>query len=72
MRPPAGSTANGSLVAWADGDARPPYSLLTFAAGHTTANQSLVKVGSDGEIDLYNPDSTAIDLDTDLLGAYLG
>jgi hypothetical protein len=34
------------------------------------ANRALVKVGADGEIDLYNAGSTSVDVYADLLGDY--
>lgn len=64
---PSGS---GYLVAYADGTARPGVHSADFTTGHTVANRALVKVGTDGEIDLYNAGSTSVDVYADLLGDY--
>jgi hypothetical protein len=64
---PSGS---GYLIAYADGTARPGVHSVDFTTGHTVANRALVKVGTDGEIDLYNAGSTSVDVFADLLGDY--
>ncbi|MER6077589.1 PKD domain-containing protein [Streptomyces sp. NPDC001833] len=64
---PSGS---GYLVAYADGTARPGVYSLSFTKGHTAAGRALVKVGTDGEIDLYNAGTTSVDVYADLLGDY--
>ncbi|MFD4604075.1 PKD domain-containing protein [Streptomyces sp. NPDC058464] len=64
---PSGS---GYLVAYPDGTPRPGVYSLNFTKGHTTANRALVKVGTDGEIDLYNAGSGSVDVYADLLGDY--
>ncbi|MER6126384.1 PKD domain-containing protein [Streptomyces sp. NPDC001795] len=64
---PSGS---GFLVAYADGTSRPGVHSVDFTAGHAVANRALVKVGTDGEIDLYNAGSTSVDVYADLLGDY--
>ncbi|MEV5959983.1 PKD domain-containing protein [Streptomyces sp. NPDC051987] len=64
---PSGS---GYLVAHADGTARPGVYSLSFAQGHTAANRALVKVGTDGEVDLYNAGAVPVTVYADLLGAY--
>ncbi|MEU2051938.1 hypothetical protein [Streptomyces bungoensis] len=43
---------------------------VDFTAGHAAANRALVKVGADGEIDLYNGGSASVDVYADLLGGY--
>ncbi|MEW2624739.1 PKD domain-containing protein [Streptomyces sp. NPDC048106] len=63
-------TGSGYLVAYADGTTRPDVHTADYTSGHPAAGAALVKVGTDGEIDLYNAGSTAIDVDTDLLGDY--
>lgn len=60
----------GYLVAYADGTARPGVHSVDFTAKHTAANRALVKVGTDGEIDLYNAGSASVDVYADLLGYY--
>ncbi|GAA3796692.1 hypothetical protein GCM10022403_033230 [Streptomyces coacervatus] len=64
---PSGS---GYLVAYADGTSRPGVYALNFTKGHTAANHALVKVGADGEIDLYNAGAGPVDVYVDLLGDY--
>ncbi|MGW7427279.1 PKD domain-containing protein [Streptomyces sp. NPDC054813] len=64
---PSGS---GYLVAYPDGTSRPGVYSLNFTKGHTAANHALVKVGTDGEIDLYNAGTGPVDVYADLLGDY--
>ncbi|MGV9353593.1 PKD domain-containing protein [Streptomyces misionensis] len=63
-------TGSGYLVAYADGTSRPDVHSADYTSGHPAAGTALVKVGTDGEIDLYNAGSTAVDVDIDLLGDY--
>ncbi len=63
-------TGSGYLVAYADGTTRPDVHSADYTSGHPAAGAALVKVGTDGEVDLYNAGSTAVDVDTDLLGDY--
>ncbi|MER5524790.1 PKD domain-containing protein [Streptomyces sp. NPDC002677] len=63
-------SGNGYLVAYPDGTARPGVYSLNFAKGHSTANRALVKVGTDGEIDLYNAGTGPVDVYADVLGDY--
>ncbi|MER6331234.1 PKD domain-containing protein [Streptomyces sp. NPDC001034] len=64
-------TGSGYLVAYADGTTRPDVHTADYTSGQPAAGTALVKVGTDGEIDLYNAGSTAIDVNTDLLGDYI-
>ena len=61
----------GYLVAYADGTSRPAVSSLNWPGGPSEANQVIVKLGSDGEADLYNAGSKAVNLLVDLRGAYV-
>ncbi|MEU2618913.1 PKD domain-containing protein [Streptomyces sp. NPDC007157] len=63
-------SGNGYLVAYADGTPRPGVYSLNFTKGHTAANRALVKVGTDGRIDLYNAGTGPVDVYADLLGDY--
>ncbi|GHD63612.1 hypothetical protein GCM10010317_060560 [Streptomyces mirabilis] len=63
-------SGTGYLIAYADGTSRPGVHSVDFTTKHTVANRALVKVGTDGEIDLYNAGSTPVDVYADLLGAY--
>ncbi|SCF92178.1 hypothetical protein GA0115258_117566 [Streptomyces sp. LamerLS-31b] len=64
-------TGSGYLVAYADGTTRPDVHSADYTSGRPAAGAALVKVGTDGEIDLYNAGATAVDVDTDLLGDYI-
>ncbi|MEV7506219.1 hypothetical protein [Streptomyces sp. NPDC093018] len=63
-------TGSGYLIAYADGTTRPDVHSADYTSGRPAAGAALVKVGTDGEIDLYNAGSTSVDVDTDLLGDY--
>lgn len=62
--------SSGYLVAYPDGTSRPGVYSLNFTKGHATADRALVKVGTDGEIDLYNAGSGPVDVTADFLGDY--
>ncbi|MFF4707389.1 hypothetical protein [Streptomyces sp. NPDC001297] len=62
---PSGS---GYLVAHPDGVSRPGVYSLSFTKGHTAAGRALVKVGADGEVDLYNAGTVPVDVYADLAG----
>jgi len=65
-----GPTANGFVVAYPDGQARPAQgSNLNFTKGETIPNLAIVPVGSDGKIDLYNS-AGSVNLVADLQGYY--
>jgi hypothetical protein len=51
-------TTSGHLTAYPAGTARPTASSLNFAAGRTTANLAIVKVGVDGKINRYPTSGT--------------
>jgi hypothetical protein len=65
----AGPTAPSYLTAWPDGEFRPLASDLNFRAGATIPNMVVVKVGSDGKIDLYNA-AGSTDVVVDVMGWY--
>ncbi|WP_369223629.1 hypothetical protein AB5J52_22390 [Streptomyces sp. R39] len=67
MPSPSGS---GYLVAYADGTARPGVYSLSFTKGHTAAGCALVRVGADGEVDLYNAATVPVNVYADLVGDY--
>ena len=64
-------SANSYLTAYADGTTRPGTLSVNYDKGYTTADQSIVQVGSDGEVDVYNAGSTAVDVYGVLLGGYI-
>lgn len=49
-----GPTASSYLTVWPDGAARPLASDLNYVRGLTVANLVVVKLGPNGQIDLYN------------------
>ena len=64
-----GASTSSYLTAWPDGDQRPLASDLNFAAGQTIPNMVVVKVGSNGNIDVYNAAGSA-DVVIDVMGWY--
>ena len=63
---------NGFVTAYADGSSAPDASSLNYGRGQTIANNAIVPVGADGEIDLTNTmsGSGSTDLVVDVLGYY--
>ncbi|KUN53008.1 hypothetical protein AQJ46_50625 [Streptomyces canus] len=56
-----GTTGSGSLIAWADGTAKPSTSNLNWTgAGQTIAASSTVTVAGDGVVDLYTSSTTHV------------
>jgi hypothetical protein len=47
-------TASGFFTAWASGVAKPLASNLNFSAGQVIGNLSIIEIGSDGAIQLFN------------------
>ena len=47
-------TTASYLTVWPDGASQPVVSNLNFAAGQTIANRVMVKVGSNGKVDIFN------------------
>ncbi len=64
-----GPTASSYLTAWPDGDQRPLSSDLNFTAGQTVPNMVVVKVGTDGRINVYNA-AGSTDVVIDVMGWY--
>jgi hypothetical protein len=63
-------SAGGSyMTVWPDGATQPLASDLNYVAGNTVANLVVVKLGSDGSIDLYNAAGT-VDAIIDVQGWY--
>lgn len=63
--------AGGSLTVYPDGTARPSASNLLFAAGRTSANEAVPRVGSDGYVLIYNSSSKPVHVIAELYGSYL-
>ena len=67
----AADTAGGGYVTvYPDGTAAPTVSNLNFLAGQIVPNVVIVKLGSDGAIDLKNASTGTVDLLADLEGYY--
>lgn len=64
-----GSAGPGHISVYPTGVPRPTVSSLNFAAGWTGANSVTVKVGANGQVDLYNGGS-AIHIIVDVFGYY--
>ena len=66
----AAATASGTIAAYADGTALPFLISLSYAPGVSVANASIVPVGTDGAIRLYNAGSKPVTVYVDLTGSY--
>ncbi len=64
------ATSTGFLTLYPHGSARPVASSLNFAAGQTVANATVMPVGPDGSITIYNGGSQAVNVIADLYGYY--
>jgi hypothetical protein len=62
-------TVGGYLTAWPDGASRPLASDLNYGPGVTVPNLVVVKLGSNGMIDLYNAYGS-VDVIIDVVGWY--
>jgi streptogramin lyase len=63
-----GPRAAGYLSVFADGTARPATSSLNFSAGQTIANLVVARLGSDGQVDLYNSSAGSVQIVGDVSG----
>lgn len=63
-------TAAGVLAAYPEGSAAPASSNLNWSAGETIANQVIVPVGADGEVDLVNHSNGTTQVVADVSGYY--
>jgi len=66
----SGASRSGTVVAWADGTARPVANSLSYGAARAAASAGLIPVGTDGAIDLFNTGASAVTLTVDLTGGY--
>lgn len=64
------ATGNGYVRAYPDGGAVPTTSNVNYLAGQTVANEAVVAVGSDGDIDFTNYGKGQADLIVDLSGYF--
>jgi PKD repeat protein len=65
-----GEASGGDLSVYADGSTKPSSSVLNFPEGVNIADYTVVPVGSDGKIDVYNSSSGSIDLIADVSGYF--
>ncbi|MBP0451300.1 hypothetical protein J5Y04_17370 [Kitasatospora sp. RG8] len=65
------AAGDGHITAFRSGDAIPSTSNLNYAGGKDTAAMTVVPVGADGCIELYNPHGS-VDLVADVQGYYTG
>src|SRR5262249_6490386 len=66
------ATAAGNLVSWDSGPFLPDAPSLSFAAGHTVANQAIVRVGPGGYIGIRNASWVgSVQVIADVAGYYL-
>jgi hypothetical protein len=65
-----GATASGYLAAYPDGISRSAASSVNFSTGRTVANMTIMRLGSDGAIEIYNSSSRSVDVIADLIGTY--
>jgi hypothetical protein len=63
------AAASGTIAAYADGTALPFLISLSYARGVSVANASIVAVGEDGAIRLYNSGSRPVTVYVDLTGS---
>jgi hypothetical protein len=59
----AGATMDGFLTAWGAGEARPTASNVNWRAGDTRANSAIVRLGSNGAVDIYVSGTTQVIVD---------
>lgn len=64
-----GTTADSFATVWPAGTPRPTASSLNWVTGQTVANAVTVKVGTNGQISIYNPTGVA-DVVIDVVGYY--
>jgi hypothetical protein len=64
------ATESGTVAAYADGTALPFLISVSYAPGAPVANASIVAVGKDGAIRLYNAGSRTVAVNVDLSGSY--
>jgi hypothetical protein len=65
-----GGTRNGVITAYPAGESLPTVSNLNYGAGQTTANMTMVPLGTNGQIVLHNNSSGPVDLIADADGYF--
>ncbi|MET3807817.1 hypothetical protein ABIB25_004844 [Nakamurella sp. UYEF19] len=66
------ATNGGNITAYPAGTTRPDASNVNFVVGQIIPNQVVVKVGSKGEVSLYNNSGGTVQLVADVAGYYVG
>ena len=65
-----GPTGGGHVTAYPDGATLPDTSNVNFGVGQTVANETIVKVGSNGYVDFTNTGTGTLNLIVDLTGYF--
>jgi hypothetical protein len=63
------TTASSYLTVWPDGTGRPLASDMNWVAGQTIPNLAIVKLGSNGKVDIFNF-AGSTDVVVDVMGWY--
>lgn len=66
------SAGSGSLNAYADGATAPQTTNISYASGVAIGAMSIVPVGTDGSIRIYNPGGYSTDVIGDVIGYFTG
>ncbi|MFJ3926100.1 hypothetical protein [Streptomyces sp. NPDC090022] len=64
------TASGGHITAYPSGEERPTTSNVNFVAGQTVPNMSIVPVGEDGYVELYNRSGGQADLIADVTGYF--
>lgn len=64
------ATSNGFLTAYGDGTTLPTSSNVNYAKGGTVANDAIVPIGADGEVDITNTSTGSTDVVADASGYF--
>jgi hypothetical protein len=65
-------SGGGYLTAYPSGESRPATSTLNFTTGRTVPNLAVVRVGTNGQISIYNGSNGHSDVLVDVSGYYTG
>jgi len=65
-----GATGGGYLIVYPHGHNRPTASSINFTANTSVANATIMRLGSNNSIDIYNGGSHPVDVLVDLEGTY--
>jgi hypothetical protein len=63
-------TSNGFLTAYGDGNGLPNVSNVNYAKGGTVADDAIVPIGTDGEVDITNTSTGSLDIVADTSGYF--